>query len=136
MKNYKVVKPSTRKRIKKIAVNSAKAAAIIAVLFIILFFSFRNIILEKALAKVSDKMRTDYNSHFSVKSASFDGISAVDMHDVFLVPDNADTLFRVKQMRTEVSFLQVFLGNLQIDNLKLKDGYVNLVKIEIGRAHV
>jgi hypothetical protein len=123
-----VVKPSTRKKIKKIAIRSAKAAGILALLLAIAYFSFRNVILEKGLARISEKMRTDYDSHFSVKSASFAGISAVQMEDVFLAPYNKDTLFRVRQMRTEVSLLQLMFGQLQIEGLHVKNGYVNLVR--------
>jgi hypothetical protein len=41
-------------------------------------------------------MTVDYNSTFTVKNASFDGLSGLNLSEITLVPKNADTLFKIK----------------------------------------
>ncbi|MDW3502908.1 hypothetical protein NQ272_27530, partial [Escherichia coli] len=56
---------------KQKAILAAKIVGVLFVLFIGTFFIFRNSILQKAIAKVSDKMEREYDSNFSIKKASF-----------------------------------------------------------------
>ena len=55
-----------------------KALLILALVLVVLFlgfYFFRDSLLKQAIAKVTNKMNTEYNSTFSVKSATFDGLS-------------------------------------------------------------
>lgn len=56
---------------KQKAILAAKIVGVLFVLSIGTFFIFRNSILQKAIAKVSDKMEHDYDSNFSVKKPHF-----------------------------------------------------------------
>ena len=112
------------------------AVTIIAVIFVLaigLFFIFRNSILQKAISKVSTKMETEYDSKFSIKSASFEGFSGVALENVLLVPKNADTLLNVQSIKTNVSFWKLLTGDVQLGTLYVKNGFVQLVKNEKGR---
>lgn len=112
------------------------AVTIIAVIFVLaigLFFIFRNSILQKAISKVSTKMETEYDSKFSIKSASFEGFSGVALENVLLVPKNADTLLNVQSIKTNVSFWKLLTGDVQLGTLYVKNGFVQLVKNENGR---
>ena len=100
---------------------------------IILFFVYRNVLLQKAIDKVSTKMERDYNSTFSVKKASFIGFSGVSLSEVILVPKNADTLFNIDKMKTSASFWHLLIGDIQLGTLEIKDGFVQLVKNEKGK---
>lgn len=118
---------------KQKALLAAKIVGVLFVLSIGTFFIFRNSILQKAVAKVSDKMETDYNSKFSIKSASFEGFSGVALENVLLVPKNADTLLSVKSIKTNVNFWKLLTGDVQLGTLYMKNGFVQLVKNQNGR---
>jgi len=102
-------------------------ALVLAVLFSGLYF-FRNSLLKQAIAKVTHKMNVDYNSTFSVKSASFDGLSTIKLADVILVPKNADTLFHIHKIETSISLSSLLIGDVQVGTLKINNGYVQFVK--------
>lgn len=102
-------------------------ALVLAVLFSGLYF-FRNSLLKQAIAKVTHKMAVDYNSTFSVKSASFDGLSTIKLSDVILVPKNADTLFHIHKIETSISLSSLLIGDVQVGTLKINNGYVQFVK--------
>ncbi|WP_269233882.1 transglycosylase domain-containing protein [Flavobacterium flavigenum] len=108
-----------------------KALKILLVVFILLcigLYSFRNSLLKQVIAKVTHKMVVDYNSDFSIKEASFDGLSGVKFTDIVLVPKNADTLFNIKQVETTISLSNLLIGDVQLGTLKINDGYIQLVK--------
>ncbi|MFV5700296.1 transglycosylase domain-containing protein [Flavobacterium sp. XS2P12] len=107
------------------------ATKILSVLFvslIVAFYIFRDAVLQQTIAKVSNEMEVDYNSTFSVKKASFDGISGVNLSDVVLVPKNADTLFKIQKLKTSVNLWQLLVGDLQLGTLEIKNGFIQLVK--------
>ena len=99
----------------------------------IALFVFRDTLLHQAIVRVSNKMERDYNSSFSVKKASFAGLTGVSLSDVVLVPKNADTLFRIQKMKTCVNFFQLLIGDVQLGKLEIENGYVQLVKNKNGR---
>ncbi|MEL1255685.1 transglycosylase domain-containing protein [Flavobacterium sp. DGU38] len=108
-----------------------KVLKVLVVLFILLcigLYSFRNSLLKQAVAKVTHKMAVDYNSDFSIKEASFEGLSSIKLTDVVLVPKNADTLFSIKNIETSVSLSNLLIGDVQIGTLKIDKGYIQLVK--------
>lgn len=107
--------------------------AILLVLAIGLFFIFRNSMLQKAITKVSAKMETEYDSKFSIKSASFEGFSGIALENILIVPKNADTLLNVQSVKTNVSFWKLLTGDVQLGTLYVKNGFVQLVKNEKGR---
>ena len=76
-----------------------KVLAIVLLVAIGGFIFFRDTLLDQALDKVSTKMTQHYNSDFSIKKASFDGLSGIDLYDVILAPKNADTLLHIKKTK-------------------------------------
>lgn len=118
---------------KQKAILAAKIVGVLFVLFIGTFFIFRNSILQKAIAKVSDKMEHEYDSNFSIKKASFHGFSGVALENVLLVPKHADTLLNVESIKTNINFWKLLTGDVQLGTLHVKNGFVQLVKDENGR---
>jgi hypothetical protein len=105
--------------------------AILTAIFLVLaiaFFVFRDSLLQQAITKVSTKMEQEYSSTLSVKKASFEGLSGVNLTEITLVPQNADTLFRIKEMKTSVNVLHLFLGEVQLGTLEIQNGFVQLVQ--------
>ncbi|MRX40751.1 glycosyl transferase [Flavobacterium sp. LC2016-23] len=108
-----------------------KALLILALVLAVLFsgfYFFRDSLLKQAIAKVTHKMNVDYNSTFSVKSATFDGLSGIRLTNVILVPKNADTLFNIEKIETSISLSSLLIGDVQIGTLKVNNGYIQLVK--------
>jgi len=110
-----------------------KIVAVFFVLALIGLYSFRDALLQQALVKISNKMERDYNSDFSIKKAQFNGLSAVEMQDILLVPKNADTLFRFESLKTKINIWQLLTGTIQIESLEARNGFVQLVKNKNGR---
>ena len=115
-------------KLKKGAIVAAKLAAAVIILLIVLYFGFRNMVLEKVIAKIQAKTQTEYSSEFSVGKASFAGLSSVDLQNVALVPNGADTILRVQSMTTDINLIQLLLGKIQLKKLQLKNGYAQYVK--------
>ncbi len=113
---------------KQKALLVAKITGVLLIVLVIAFFIFRNQILQTAIVKVTEKVKRDYNSKFSVKEANFIGFSGVDLHDVILVPNNADTIFRIERIRTDVSLMPLLLGDIQLEAMELHNGYAQMVK--------
>lgn len=95
---------------------------------IVLFFSFRESLLDEAIEKVTVKLERDYDAKLTVKSASFEGLTGVNITEVTLVPNQADTLFSIRKLNTSVRFFPLFLGDLQLGTLFIENGYVQLTK--------
>jgi Transglycosylase len=95
---------------------------------VIAFYVYRDGLLKKGIAKATYKMERDYNSKLVIKSASFDGFTAIKLSEVSLVPNNLDTIFKAQKMKTSVSFWPLFLGDIQLGTLELNDGLIQLTK--------
>lgn len=122
-----------KKKIKKIALWVLGIFVVITVLLGIGFFAFRNTILQKAITKASSKMDTEYNSTFTVKEASFKGLSGIEMKGIILAPKNADTLLSVKELKTSINLGHLLTGDIQLGSLEMKDGFIQLVKNANGK---
>ena len=118
---------------KQLVLLIVKIVAVFVVLMVIAFFIFRNVILEKAIAKVAHKMEQQYNSKFNVNKASFKGISGITMQGITLVPKDADTLLHIESLTTNVNISHLLTGNIQLGGLDMKNGYVQLVRNKKGR---
>jgi hypothetical protein len=117
-----------KNNIKRWGIRAAKIAVVIVLLLVISYFAFRNMVLQKVITKVKDKTQTEYNSTFTVKEAKFRGICGIDMIDVTLVPNNADTIFRIESIKTDINMMKLLVGAIQLEGLELKNGFVQLVK--------
>jgi hypothetical protein len=115
-------------KVKRIAIRAAWITLVVVVLLTVGYFSFRNMILQKVITKVQAKTQTEYNSSFLVKTAKFRGVCGVDMTDVVLVPNNADTIFRISSIKTDISLMKLLVGDVQLESLELKNGFVQMVQ--------
>ena len=109
---------------------------IFAVLLVLIFggiYFFRDTLLQKAIAKAEAKFDTRYDCRFSVKKAAFDGISGVELHDIILIPKQADTLLAVKKIKTSYNIFALLTGDLQLKSMEMSNGFIQLVKNKNGR---
>jgi hypothetical protein len=100
---------------------------------IITLVFFRNAILESAISRIDTKLNREYQCRFHVKSAQFHGLSDLEFEEISLVPQKADTLVSIKNLKTSVNFWQLFFGNIQLGKLEINKGFIQLVKNKKGR---
>lgn len=96
-------------------------------------FIFRNTLLQKAITKAEAKLDTEYNCVLTIKEASFDGLTGVSLQNIVLVPKKADTLLAVEKIKTKVSLFQLLTGDIQLQQLEMNNGFIQLVKNKNGR---
>jgi hypothetical protein len=118
---------------KKTGITASKVIAVFFVLLVVAFFAFRNMLLYKAIDKIKVKIRTEYNSTFSVEEITFVGLAGVKMINVSLVPNNADTLLQVGTIEASINFWYALIADFRLQQLQVKNGFVQLVKNEEGR---
>ena len=118
---------------KQKTILAVKIVASTFLALIIALFVFRNEVLKQTIAKVSFEMATEYNSTFTVKEASFVGLSSLRFSEIVLAPKNADTLFNIQKMTTSVNLWRLLVGDIQLGTLEIEDGYVQLIKNKNGR---
>ena len=109
---------------------SLKIVLLLLVLALVTLFFFRDILLQKAISRIQTKFETDFNCQFSVKKASFSGLTEVELVDILLIPKNADTLLSVEKIKTNYSFFQLITGNIRLNNMEMSNGFVQLIKIK------
>ena len=107
---------------------AAKILFVLFALFVTGFYMFRNAVLQQTIAKVSLELQVDYNSTFTIKKASFDGLSGLNLTEIILVPKNADTLFKIQKLKTSVSLLRLITGEVQLGTLEIQNGFIQLIK--------
>lgn len=105
-----------------------KISVAIVVIAVIGIFSFREALLQQIITKTVHKMKVDYDSHFLVEEASFNGFSGVQFTNVTLVPNHADTLFNIHKIKTSVNLWKLLVGDIQLGTLEIKNGYIQLTK--------
>lgn len=118
---------------KRAAILVLKIVGIALILSVVSFFAFRNMILNKAISRIAEKMETDYNSNFTVEKASFKGFSGIEMSGITLKPKQADTLLHIEQLKTSVNLGMLLAGDIQLGSLEMKNGYVQLVRNKQGK---
>ncbi|WP_413999851.1 transglycosylase domain-containing protein [Flavobacterium sp. W1B] len=105
-----------------------KVLSVFFIIIAIAFFAFRDSLLKQAIAKAATKIEQNYDSNFSVKEATFEGISGVSLTEITLTPKNADSLFSIQKMRTSVNLWHLLLGEVQLGTLEIKNGLVQLTQ--------
>ena len=118
---------------KQKAVLFLKLLLLVFLLGVIVVIAFRNSILETAIARIDHKLNRDYQCRFHVKNAEFHGISDLEFEEITLVPQKADTLVSIKNLKTSVNVWELLFGNIQLGKLEINKGFIQLVKNKKGR---
>lgn len=106
--------------------------AFVALSFVLLYI-FRDTLLQKAILKIEGKFATAYQTKLTIGKAQFDGISAIELQNINVVPVQADTLLSVKKIKTKINLLKLIIGTVQLEGLEINNGFVQLVKNKNGR---
>ena len=110
-----------------------KLFILVFLLVVVVVFIFRNAILENVISRINLKFNTEYQCSFHVKNAKFKGFSNIELEEISLVPQKADTLVCIKNLKTSVNFGQLFFGNIQLGKLEINKGFIQLVKNNKGK---
>ncbi|MEY2629664.1 MAG: Monofunctional biosynthetic peptidoglycan transglycosylase, partial [Bacteroidota bacterium] len=109
-----------------------KISGILLLLGLVLLFIFRGSLLNKVIDRIDAKMQRDYQCRFQVAKAEFQGLSDLEFQHITLVPNQADTLVRIDNLKTSVNFWKLLTGDIQLGKLDINRGYVQLVKTKNG----
>lgn len=110
-----------------------KITLLLVLLGVSVAFAFRNSILESAISRIDHKLNRDYQCRFHVKNAQFHGLSNLEFDEISLVPQKADTLVSIQNLKTSVNVWELLFGNIQLGKLEINKGFIQLVKNEKGR---
>ncbi|RZL26071.1 MAG: penicillin-binding protein, partial [Pedobacter sp.] len=118
----------------KIPKKYLKIGAWILGVFLIIFiavgayaYSKREALLKKMVAKAIAKADKDYNLDVKIGSAGFTGLSTVKMTAISVVPKDRDTLVNLNELSVGVKLFPLIFGNVKLAELKLNEGFVNIV---------
>ncbi|WP_284650820.1 transglycosylase domain-containing protein [Flavobacterium terrisoli] len=124
-----------KRKNKKIIFRTLKVCGVLLLLGIALLFVFRDAILEKVIRRIDAKMERDYQCHLNIVKAEFHGLTDLEFQKITLVPEAADTLVRIDELKTSVSFWKLIMGDIQLGKLEINKGYVQLVKTKTGNNY-
>lgn len=109
-----------------------KISGVLLLLGLVLLFVFRGSLLNKVIDRIDAKMQRDYQCRFQVAKAEFQGLTDLEFQHITLVPNQADTLVRIDNLKTSVNFWKLFTGDIQLGKLDINRGYIQLVKTKNG----
>lgn len=113
---------------KKTIVIILGVALVVVGVLLAVGFSMRAGMLAKAMNKVEQKLRKDYDIEFKVRNAKFAGLSTVSFEDIELLPKDRDRLAQIERMAVSVRLWPLLFGDVKIGNLELMNSKVTLVK--------
>nr|WP_299286984.1 biosynthetic peptidoglycan transglycosylase [uncultured Mucilaginibacter sp.] len=93
-------------------------------------YSKRQVLLEKALNKAKLKASTEYNLDVKIGSASFTGLTTVNLKDITVVPFERDSLLKIKHFQVSVKVWPLLFGNVKLSTIIMEDGKLNLSSIK------
>jgi hypothetical protein len=110
-------------------INTVKIFGGIVVLCLVVYFSARNLILNYAINKVSDKLKQKYSLNLLLKSSNFTGVSTLTISGIKLFQNNKDTLLTCNKVEVDLKLFQLFLGNVRVNNF-----YADSTKIVLNKS--
>lgn len=108
-------------------------AWVLGVFFIVCFalgaiaYSKREALLKKMVAKAIAKANKDYGLDVKIGAAGFTGFSTVKLTAISVVPKDRDTLSSISELSVGVKLFPLLFGNVKLAEVKLNDGFVNIV---------
>ncbi|MGI4898244.1 MAG: transglycosylase domain-containing protein [Janthinobacterium lividum] len=93
-------------------------------------YSKRQLLLEKAVNKAKLKARTAYNLDVKIGSASFTGLTTVNLKDISIVPFQGDSLLHIRHFQVGVKIWPLFIGNVKFSTIIMEDGKLNLTNLK------
>ena len=84
--------------------------------------------LDKAMVKVQNKLKQDYDLNFSVEKYYFKGLTTVEFKNLLVIPQDRDTLASMETFSVSVRVLPLLIGDVEIGAIGVENGGVSFVK--------
>ncbi|MFN5628856.1 MAG: transglycosylase domain-containing protein [Bacteroidota bacterium] len=110
-------------------INTVKIFGGIVVLCLVVYFSARNLILNYAINKVSDKLKQKYSLNLLIQSSKFTGVSTLNIAGLKLFQSNKDTLLSCNKVEVDLKLFQLLLGSVRVNNF-----YADSTKIILNKS--
>lgn len=106
--------------------------SLLILLFIsgLIAYSKRQFLLETAVNKAKLKARDTYNLDVKIGSASFTGLTTVNLKDISIVPFGLDSLLHIRHFQVSVKLFPLLIGNIKLSTIIMEDGKLNLTNIK------
>src|SRR5205085_159389 len=101
-------------RLKKIAITFF----IFLLILVSAFFIFRNNILHYAFNNVKEKVKSRYNVSLDAEGIEFKGLQEVNVKNITLVPDSADTLISIQNISLNFSLTSLLTGSIGFNSIR------------------
>ena len=109
--------------------------AIVFIGVLLTCFLFKGQILQWAFKKEQAHIRDTYKASLTVSSINFSGLNKIEVKDLTLQPDGADTFLRVSQAEVNISLADLFRAKIVLDQIRI-DGAVFTVYNEDERNNI
>jgi len=110
-------------------INTVKIFGGIVVLCLVVYFSARNLILNYAINKVSDKLKQKYSLNLLIQSSKFTGVSTLNIAGLKLFQSNKDTLLSCNKVEVDLKLFQLLLGSVRVNGF-----YADSTKIVLNKS--
>jgi len=110
-------------------INTVKIFGGIVVLCLVVYFSARNLILNYAINKVSDKLKQKYSLNLLIQSSKFTGVSTLNIAGLKLFQSNKDTLLSCNKVEVDLKLFQLLLGSVRVNSF-----YADSTKIVLNKS--
>jgi hypothetical protein len=84
-------------------------------------FVFRTYLLQIAFKKVQAHVHDRYNASLHVSSIRFSSLSRVELNDVVLIPDGADTFVHIREVAIHISLMSLICAKVSPDDININD---------------
>ena len=114
--------------------KKAKWLVVLLISFMLLASSvmlLRQPILQFAISKVTDKLKSKYGANLVVGNAGFTGFRDVYLENVAVIPPNSsDTIFTLKSLKARISLMKLLKLKVGFKELVVDSININLVKVD------
>ncbi|MBC7381643.1 MAG: transglycosylase domain-containing protein [Bacteroidia bacterium] len=115
-------------RDKRLITLVIKVTSVFLLVMVIIFFSLRGYLLNKAIEKVQTRLATNYATRLTVQQAGFSGLATVNLKGLEIIPEGKDTLFKASEFSLSIKFWYALIADIRVENINLDNGYLQLVK--------
>ena len=88
----------------------------------------REALLKTALERAIRRAKREYQLDVRVGSATFTGLTSLAFADISVVPENRDSLARIRQVELSVRFWPLLMGKIGLSGMTLENGLIQVVK--------
>lgn len=99
---------------------------------VIAAYALREPLLKNRLAKIQQQLQQEYQTTLDYQAVEFVNWNTVSLHQVSLLPAQADTLLQLEKAQVSVNLWKALRGGIQLQSLEVHNGYLQLVRDSSG----